>query len=318
MNKKTGIPVQDLAPEIVFRSRLPGCRLEGGGRLARPGTKPAAATPLVSVVTITFNSEKTIERTIQSVLAQTYGNIEYIIADGGSSDSTVELIKKYQHRIDYWCSSPDEGIPDAFNRGLSFCSGRAAGILNSDDWYEPGAVAAAAEAFAKDEKLAVFYGTPRYWDGERSSFTLEPDHLKLPTGMTISHPACFVSMRAYRAMGGFGKRYRCAMDYDFLLRLFYNDFKFDRTAAVLTNISLSGVSDKRWLRGLVESAGCRKRYQGFLPVYAALVFQIVKKSASILLEKAGLFSLVIAYRTKLAVIKKTYVGHDKAGRHKRL
>src|SRR5687768_15692501 len=98
---------------------------------------PQNNLPLVSIITIVFNGQKSIERAINSVLGQTYPNIEYIIIDGGSTDGTIDIIKKYQHKIAFWKSEPDNGIADAFNKGLSCAKGNIIGFVNADDWYNP-------------------------------------------------------------------------------------------------------------------------------------------------------------------------------------
>ena len=96
---------------------------------------------LVSIITIVYNGEENIERAIQSVVGQTYKNIEYIVIDGGSTDNTVSIIEKYESKYAYLVSEKDSGIADAFNKGIKKASGNLIGILNSDDWYEPNAVA---------------------------------------------------------------------------------------------------------------------------------------------------------------------------------
>src|SRR5258705_5340519 len=100
-------------------------------------------TPLVSIITIVYNGEKYIEDSIRSVINQSYKNIEYIIIDGGSSDNTVSIIKKYEKQIAFWISEKDKGISDAFNKGIAKATGEIIGILNSDDWYERDTVAKA-------------------------------------------------------------------------------------------------------------------------------------------------------------------------------
>ena len=90
--------------------------------------------PLITIITVSYNAVKTIEDTIVSVLGQTYNNIEYIIIDGGSTDGTLDIIKKYQDKITYWVSEPDKGIYDAMNKGIAKANGELIGIINSDDW----------------------------------------------------------------------------------------------------------------------------------------------------------------------------------------
>ena len=97
-------------------------------------------SPLISIITVSYNAVKTIEDTITSVLNQTYSNIEYIIIDGASTDGTLEVIKKYQDDISIIVSEPDKGIYDAMNKGIERANGELIGIINADDWYEANAV----------------------------------------------------------------------------------------------------------------------------------------------------------------------------------
>ena len=101
--------------------------------------------PKISIITITFNSEKTLEETIESVLSQNYPNLEYLIIDGGSSDGTLEIVKRYKDKIDFVISEPDRGISDAFNKGIRYATGEIVGIINSDDLLLPDALHKVAE-----------------------------------------------------------------------------------------------------------------------------------------------------------------------------
>jgi glycosyltransferase involved in cell wall biosynthesis len=92
--------------------------------------------PLISIITIVYNGITTLEQTILSVINQTYKNSEYIIIDGGSTDSTVDIIKKYEKHFAYWLSEPDKGIYNAMNKGIKLSSGKYIALLNSDDWLE--------------------------------------------------------------------------------------------------------------------------------------------------------------------------------------
>jgi GT2 family glycosyltransferase len=103
--------------------------------------------PKISIVTPSFNQGKFLEKTILSVLEQGYPNLEYIIIDGGSTDNSVEIIRKYENRLAYWVSEPDCGQSNAINKGFERATGEILGWLNSDDWYHPGALKAVAEVF---------------------------------------------------------------------------------------------------------------------------------------------------------------------------
>jgi len=96
--------------------------------------------PLISIITVVKNNEKYLEETIQSVVNQNFKNFEYIIVDGKSTDGTIEIIKKYNNKIDYWISENDKGIYDAFNKGLDIANGNLIGFVNSDDILTPNAL----------------------------------------------------------------------------------------------------------------------------------------------------------------------------------
>ena len=109
---------------------------EGGLRTKGYFKKSYDDKPMISIITVVFNGEKYLEQTIQSVINQTYDNVEYILIDGGSTDGTVDIIKKYGVQIDYWISESDSGIYDAWNKGLSLATGDIIGFCNADDFYE--------------------------------------------------------------------------------------------------------------------------------------------------------------------------------------
>ena len=114
--------------------------------------------PKISIVTPSFNQGKYIEQTIQSVLDQDYPNLEYIIIDGGSTDETVEIIKKYEHKIHYWVSEPDKGQTDGINKGFAKCTGEIFNWINSDDYYEPGTFYKLAKLFTEHPYVDVVCG----------------------------------------------------------------------------------------------------------------------------------------------------------------
>ena len=114
----------------------PGRMGEGGLRMQGYLKKAYEHKPLISIVTVVLNDAKHLEQAIKSVLGQTYDNIEYLIIDGGSTDGTLDIIRKHEKAIDYWVSEPDSGIYDAMNKGVSLATGDLIALLNSDDWYE--------------------------------------------------------------------------------------------------------------------------------------------------------------------------------------
>src|SRR3990172_7180600 len=113
----------------------PDLKSEGGLRTKGIYRKSQEERPLISVITVVYNGAKYIEQTIQSVINQTYDNIEYIIVDGASTDNTLKIINKYEDRIDYWISEADSGLWNAMNKGVRLATGDILNFLNSDDFY---------------------------------------------------------------------------------------------------------------------------------------------------------------------------------------
>ncbi|MEH6627083.1 MAG: glycosyltransferase family 2 protein [Motiliproteus sp.] len=201
-------------------------------------------TPLVSIVTVVYNGEKHISSAVESVLNQTYNNIEYIVIDGGSKDATLEILDKYKSRIDVLISEPDEGISDAFNKGVRKATGAIIGIINSDDWYEPDAVESVVDQLQESD--AFVYGGMRVYLDDDSYVYQDPEddyslsiRYKMPT---FNFPTVFFKASMYEKAGLFDKRLSYAMDYDLLLRLFKMGFYGKPINKHIANMRTGGVS----------------------------------------------------------------------------
>ena len=118
--------------------------------------------PRITIVTPSYNQAHFLEQTILSVIRQGYPNLEYIVIDGGSTDGSVDVLRKYEHAISYWISEPDQGPVDAINKGFRRATGSILAWLNADDLYQPGALEGVAAAFEADESADVVYGNT-YW-----------------------------------------------------------------------------------------------------------------------------------------------------------
>ena len=128
---------EDKFETVLFLPEGENRKGEGGLRTKGYFKKSFDDKPLISIITVVFNGEKYLEETIQSVINQTYSNVEYIIIDGGSSDGTLDIIKKYEERIDYWVSEKDRGIYDAMNKGIDVASGKWLNFMNGgDEFYD--------------------------------------------------------------------------------------------------------------------------------------------------------------------------------------
>lgn len=233
-----------------------------------------------SIITVSYNSASTIERTIKSVLNQTYGNIEYIIVDGNSKDDTVSIIKQYEEPFDgrlKWISEPDDGLYYAMNKGIEMASGELIGIINSDDWYEPDAVEIMIREYehirakGKSEEGLVLYGKLKSWDGNREIKVTMSDHTRLREAM-IGHPTCFVSAKTYREHGAFDTRYISAADYDLMLRYSEAGVGFFPVDELIANFSFGGMCASG--KAYYDLLKVRKAHKIIsLPEYAWIVFK---------------------------------------------
>lgn len=200
----------------------------------------------VSIITVTYNSEKYLPETIDSVRNQTYNNIEYIIIDGASTDSTVEIIKNHEEDINYWISEEDDGIYHAMNKGIKIASGEIIGILNSDDCLVPDAIEKVidiSQSITKD-KYVIHGNIARY--NSNGIFVDKRGPKKIPfyylLATPIKHPAMFVSKNVYDQLGEYDENCGLAADYDFILRVLMNDVDVRYIDEVLTKMKLVGVT----------------------------------------------------------------------------
>jgi glycosyltransferase involved in cell wall biosynthesis len=183
--------------------------------------------PLVTVITIVYNGEKYITETIESVITQTYKNIEYIIIDGGSTDGTVEIIKRYENLINHWISEPDNGMYDAINKGLSFCKGEIITYINSDDLYADNSVIKkVVDFFNKNKSIYWIYSDVSVIN----SNSVVVNYYKVPelnyntyaslNWSPIPQPTTFWRREVMNECGIFNANLKMAGDYEFFLRVF--------------------------------------------------------------------------------------------------
>jgi glycosyltransferase involved in cell wall biosynthesis len=180
--------------------------------------------PLVSVVTPSFNQAQYLEETICSVLEQDYPNIEYLIVDGGSTDSSPEIIKQYKERLSWWVSEPDRGQTDAINKGFTHAHGEILAWLNSDDTYLPKTVSQAVEFLQNHPDIGMVYGDANLIDEHGKAIGKFParqtDYRLLRRGYVhIPQQASFFRACLWRKVGPLDPTFHFAMDYDLWVRL---------------------------------------------------------------------------------------------------
>lgn len=202
--------------------------------------------PKVSIITVCYNSAMTIEDTINSVINQTYKNIEYIIIDGGSQDDTLEIIKKYEKEITLFVTEPDNGLYHAMNKGIMRSTGEIVGIINSDDWYDLNTVKRVVERFSQGN-CEIVYGrqTHVYTDG-----TMRPEENskleELPFRMMLPHPSVFVRKMVYEMYGIFDGKYKIAADFDLMLRFYSRKVKMVEIPYNLAYFRQGGISSEKY------------------------------------------------------------------------
>ena len=200
-------------------------------------------SPLISIITITFNSAKTLEATINSIISQDYPKLEYIIIDGGSKDNTLNIVQRYRDRIDVVVSEPDKGISDAFNKGIRHASGEIIGIINSDDILLPGTLRKVAEHYS--QSIDVYSGNVKMWNDQTDTFYIRKpdivfDSIRKP--YRAAHPARFIRKDAYESYGMYSIDLRYMMDVDLLYRFYNKGAKFIHIDDSFVKFRIGGTS----------------------------------------------------------------------------
>ncbi len=258
-----------------------------------------ASFPLVSIITVSYNSAATIQRTIESVLHQTDNNIEYIIIDGGSTDRTVEIIEKFEPQFKAigikfcWVSEPDKGIYDAMNKGILMAEGQWINIQGSDDWLEIDAVETFRAYLNKNSSADIFwFGANIHLDDH--ILISKPDVGKLKRFKLVGcHQAAFVSQHLMKP--GFNLIYKLAADYELILKLYLRGAIIKCFDPIIANYTLGGASNINQFKTVKEyqqiSLSLQKNKQFEINIY----FRILK------------LRLAITQRLKKVLSNKIYI-----------
>jgi len=221
----------------------------------------------LSVVTIVYNDFRHIEKTILSVLEQSYSNIEYIIIDGGSNDGTVDLIKKHSNNITFWLTEPDNGLYDAMNKGIENANGDYICFLNSGDlFFDNNTV---ENIFLNnDSRVDVFYGETVIIDNDnnikgkrRLSAPKELSWKSFKKGMLVSHQAFIPSMNLVEK---YNLNYKFSSDFDWCIRIMKKAKNIKNTNSTIIRYLDGGLTKKRLLSSLKERFSIMSKYYGFL------------------------------------------------------
>ncbi|HRO41287.1 MAG TPA: glycosyltransferase family 2 protein [Flavipsychrobacter sp.] len=241
----------------------------------------------VSIVTVVYNNAATIAHAIDSVLAQDYADIEYIIVDGKSTDGTVEIVKSYGERVSKFISEADKGIYDAMNKGIKVATGDVVGILNADDFfYSNDTVSKIASAFIEDKILDATIGDIVFIKDEDHDKTLRHYCAKnwrpsrFAWGYMPPHPSFFCKKHVYEKYGYYEIDYKIAADYELLIRfLLVNKVHFKYLPFVTTKMRMGGASTRN-INSIITlnreiKRGCEenKVYTNYLMIYSKYFFK---------------------------------------------
>jgi glycosyltransferase involved in cell wall biosynthesis len=196
------------------------------------------------------------------VFNQTYPNIEYIIVDGGSTDTTLDIVKKYESKLARWVSEKDYGIYDAMNKGIRMSNGILIGMINAGDYYEPEAVSLVIKALKENAEAGIFHGKIRMLDEKGEVIkvkTPQTDLSFLSQGMSLYHPTFFVRNDIYRKNGLYDTSFRIAADFDFALRNYQKGTVFHYVDAVISNFRIGGISHTQSRNGFREICDSLKK-----------------------------------------------------------
>lgn len=230
----------------------------------------------VSIVTVTYNSAATIEEALNSVDLQSYENIEHIVVDGGSTDETVQLVKRHSRRLSQLISEPDNGIYDAMNKGLRLATGEIVGFLNGDDMLASKDAIQFIVQAASDDGAKAFFGDLLYIDPSRQNPLVRYwragtfSRQKLRSGWMPPHPTLYVKRSMMEDLGGFDASLKIAADYEFMLRLFSTPkLRAIYIHQVLVKMRVGGISNASLRTVILKSredlSALRKHRIGGLP-----------------------------------------------------
>ncbi len=207
----------------------------------------------ISIITVVYNGEKTIQECIASVLGQDYFNIEYIIVDGASTDDTLSVVQRYADRITRVVSEPDQGIYDAMNKGIGYATGEVVGVLNADDVYASPTVLSQVAAAFQTQQCEACYGDLWYVSNDSSGHvTRKWVSGKYREGAFLwgwmpPHPTFFVKRESYQRYGLFRLDMGSAADYELMLRLIHRyKIRLSYLPRVLVKMRVGGVSNTSW------------------------------------------------------------------------
>lgn len=233
--------------------------------------------PKISIITVCYNAELHIEEAILSVVNQNYPKKEYIVIDGGSCDKTLCIIEKYKNKIDYVITEPDEGISDAFNKGIKIATGDIIGICNSDDMLNDNALLEVSKVY---ESGIDVYRFPEIIlnpiDGKR--ILVHPTNIpSIPIQTHLLHMGCFITSNGYNKFGMYDKEYKYCMDYELIRRFISKGARFKYCDYPVGIFRLGGISQSNNKKINNEKISiCKKYGGGYVGGYIWVIYDYIK------------------------------------------
>jgi glycosyltransferase involved in cell wall biosynthesis len=236
--------------------------------------------PLISVITVVYNDEKNIENTIKSVINQSYLNIEYIIIDGGSTDNTTNIIRKYEEYIDYWISEKDDGIYNAMNKGAFHAHGVWVNYMNSgDEFYNTEVI---EKIFSKGLESGVIYGDTLYQYGKSNYIIKKPNkEVSFTNGLPYCHQSSFIKKEIFDLLK-FAEEFKIYADFDQFARAKKNKVSFEYVDLIVAKFNCDGISSAKSFKQLNELYSITKKYNILAAVYLILNILIKELGKAIL------------------------------------
>lgn len=233
--------------------------------------------PIISIITVSYNAENTLENTIQSIINQTYPNIEYIIIDGGSKDKTIDIIKKYEHKISYWVSEPDKGIYNAMNKGIQKASGDWINFMNAGDtFYDSTTISKIKFEQINNSRYRIVYGDTIKKKNNKTFYLRASNILHIKRSIICCHQSLFVSL-IDKSQIAFDEKYKISADYQVIHDLYY---KFGKSIFYYTSIPISiydgefGVSAVNRLTLYKEQLEIRARHKNIMWFFDFIRYKI--------------------------------------------
>jgi len=220
----------------------------------------ALDSPEISIITAVLNGVATLERMILTVIPQLSSKVEFILIDGGSTDGTLEILQKYQNWFSYWVTEPDDGIYDAWNKGIAKSRGKFLSFIGADDQLEPNYISEYLAHLEKHKNFNIYFSKIRVLEGKPYVVGSRYNEKEIMTRMSIPHVGALHSREIFKLFGGYNHNYKIAGDYELLLRA-RRYLRFCFVNKILVNMGSTGVSNTKRLNVIAESHMAKIEHQ---------------------------------------------------------